>query len=371
MAPCAAATPSGRLGGDEFVVICEGSSLAAGPELIAERLLEALKPTFTLSESPKRAFSLSASIGIAMGRRSAAEELLRDADVAMNRAKWDGKNRYAVFESAMQDTVQERAVLDMDLRHALERRQFFLVYQPTFSLSDLRPNGVEALLRWRHPERGVVPPDQFIPLAEETGIITEIGRWVLQEACAQGAAWRAAGLSAGHRRQRLGPAARQRSPDRGRRRGSQPQRAGAGRLDARGDRDRVDAQRRVHRRACSWPSSNWACASPSTTSAPDTPPCRICGSSPSTPSRSTARSSRTSGQSREADTFIHTLVELGKALSIETVAEGIEDEEQLAKLRAESCESGQGFLFARPLGLPGIDHFMRKADAQSVAAKSS
>ena len=129
----------------------------------------------------------------------------------MYRAKWDGKNRYAVFETGMQDTIQSRMELEMDLREALENDEFFLAYQPTFDLSDMSPTGVEALIRWKHPVRGVVQPDDFIPLLEETGLITEIGRWVLEQACAQGAAWRAGGLSDRHGRQRLRAPARHRS----------------------------------------------------------------------------------------------------------------------------------------------------------------
>ena len=141
--------------------------------------------------------TVTASIGIAIGDRTSAEELLRDADIAMYRAKWDGKNRYVVFETGMQDTVQNRMELEMDLREALENDEFFLAYQPTIDLSDMSPTGVEALIRWKHPVRGVVQPDDFIPLLEETGLITEIGKWVLDQACAQGAAWRAAGYPIG------------------------------------------------------------------------------------------------------------------------------------------------------------------------------
>ena len=176
----------GRLGGDEFVVIAEGMSLAAGPELIAERMLEALAPPFKLDDADPRV-SVTASVGIAMGDRDSAEDFLRDADIAMYRAKWDGKNRFVVFESGMQDDVQTRMELEMDLRDALEKEQFFLVYQPTFDLQKMSPTGVEALLRWNSPARGVVQPDDFVPLLEETGLITEIGRWVLKEATRQSA----------------------------------------------------------------------------------------------------------------------------------------------------------------------------------------
>ena len=187
----------GRLGGDEFVVISEELSLAAGPELIAERLLDALKQPFKLGADKETRVTVTASIGIAAGEHTSAEELLRNADIAMYRAKWDGKNRYVVFETGMQDTVQNRMELEMDLREALENDEFFLAYQPTIDLSDMSPTGVEALIRWKHPVRGVVQPDDFIPLLEETGLIVEVGKWVLREACAQGAAWRAAGYPIG------------------------------------------------------------------------------------------------------------------------------------------------------------------------------
>ena len=187
----------GRLGGDEFVVIAEGMSLAAGPELIAERLLEALAPPFKLDESESTRLAVTASVGIAMGDRPSAEDFLRDADIAMYRAKWDGRNRFVVFESGMQDAVQNRMELEMDLREALEKEELFLVYQPTFDLQEMSPTGVEALLRWNSPSRGVVQPDDFVPLLEETGLITEIGRWVMQEATRQAAAWRASGYPIG------------------------------------------------------------------------------------------------------------------------------------------------------------------------------
>ena len=200
----------GRLGGDEFVVISEELSLAAGPELVAERLLDALKHPFKLGADKETRVTVTASIGIAAGDHTSAEELLRNADIAMYRAKWDGKNRYVVFETGMQDTIQNRMELEMDLREALEKDEFFLAYQPTIDLSDMSPTGVEALIRWKHPVRGVVQPDDFIPLLEETGLIIEIGKWVLEEACAQGAAWRAAGISDRHGRQRLRTPARHR-----------------------------------------------------------------------------------------------------------------------------------------------------------------
>ena len=183
----------GRLGGDEFVVIASELSFAAGPELIAERLLEALDQPFKLAGAGQTCLKITASIGIAAGDRECADELLRDADVAMYRAKWDGRHRYVLFEAGMQTAVQSRMELEMDLRVALENDEFFLVYQPTFNLQDMSPTGMEALIRWESPTRGTVQPNDFITLLEETELIVEIGRWVLLEACCQGVRWREAG----------------------------------------------------------------------------------------------------------------------------------------------------------------------------------
>ena len=130
------------------------------------------------------------SIGIAAGKDD-AETLLRDADLAMYRAKSRGKGRYAVFEPGMHTAIVERLELEVDLKRALEREELAVVYQPIFSLVSGSVTGVEALVRWHHPTRGIVMPESFIPLAEESGMIGELGRWVLRKACHQGALWRA------------------------------------------------------------------------------------------------------------------------------------------------------------------------------------
>ncbi len=232
----------GRLGGDEFVVISEELSLAAGPELVAERLLEALEQPFKLGAGKETRVTVTASVGIAigsaLGEQTSAEELLRNADIAMYRAKWDGKNRYSVFETGMQDVVQNRMELEMDLREALAKDQFFLAYQPTIDLSDMNPTGVEALIRWEHPTRGVIQPDDFIPLLEESGLITEVGRWVLERACAQGAEWREAGYPIYDGGQRLRAPARYRSALSRRRRRALSQWPRPRGVDDRGHRER-------------------------------------------------------------------------------------------------------------------------------------
>ena len=157
--------------------------------------------------------AVTASIGIAEGRRATPDELLRDADIALYQAKAAGKKCAVVFAPAMQEAVEDHRNLEMDLQCALEADQFFLLYQPTFDLSSGAFTGVEALFRWRHPTRGVIQPDDFIPALEASGLIVPVGRWVLQEACRQGAAWQRQGHRITRLDQRLGQTARP-GPDR-------------------------------------------------------------------------------------------------------------------------------------------------------------
>jgi len=351
----------GRLGGDEFVVIAEELSLAVGPELVAERLLEALKQPFTLGEGDEATtVTVTASIGIAVGDRLSAGDLLRDADIAMYRAKWDGKNRYVVFESVMQDAVQGRMELEMDLRVALENDEFFLVYQPTFDLRDMSPTGVEALIRWNSPTRGVVQPDDFIPLLEETGLITEVGKWVLEQACCQGAAWREAGYPIG---MAVNVSARQLDTD-----------------------ELVNEVRNALSRSGLDPSALTLELTETTLmrNAEETARrlaaikqlgVRVAIDDFGTGYSSLAHLQRfpvdalkidgsfISGLSehQEGETLLHALVQLGKALSIETLAEGIEHQQELSLLQDEHCDSGQGFLYARPLDADATEAFLRDA----------
>ena len=145
----------GRLGGDEFVVLLEPGDARPSPELVAERILELLSQPIELGGGIE--VRLTASVGIAVGSRETTEELLRDADLALYSAKQAGKNRYVVFEDAMQTAIADRHALEVDLKRALAHNELYLVYQPTFRLEDRKVGGVEALLRWQHPTRGLDP----------------------------------------------------------------------------------------------------------------------------------------------------------------------------------------------------------------------
>jgi diguanylate cyclase (GGDEF)-like protein len=348
----------GRLGGDEFVVVAEELSIATGPELVAERLLEALKHPFKLGEDGEKRVTVTASVGVAVGERTSAEELLRDADIAMYRAKWDGKNRYAVFESGMHHSIQERIDLEVDLHGALERGEFVLAYQPTFALSDMTPTGVEALIRWQHPVRGLLQPDSFVPLLEDSGLIHDVGRWVLQVACRQGAAWRRSGYPID---MAVNVSARQLDTDalvadiEGALAdsGLEPEALTIEITETTIMRNvmetalRLEAIKRLGVRIAI---DDFGTGYSSLAHLQQFPVDAL------KIDRSFISGLR---RNKEGETLIHTLVQLGKALSIETFAEGIEQQEELSLLKEEDCDSGQGFLFARPLGVTEAESFFR------------
>ncbi len=356
-----------RVGGDEFVVVADDLSLAAGPDLIAERLRDALKEPFNVGEAQ---VTVTASVGIATGTRASVEELLRDADVAMYRAKWDGKDRYVVFESQMQDDAQSRLELEMDLRQALARDQFFLVYQPTLDLRELRPTGVEALIRWRHPRRGVVMPSDFVPLLEQTGLVTDVGHWVLREACRRTASWRHAGHEIGVA---VNVSARQ--------------------LDSDDLLEQVRsslAESRLEPSALTLEITETALMRNAEETAGRLTAIKALGVRIAIDDFGTGYSSLAHLQrfpvdalkidrsftaaltlNPEGETLMRTLVQLGKALSIETLAEGIEQVRELELLREEHCDSGQGFLFAKPLEADHVAAFLASWDAEAVGVVSA
>ena len=358
----------GRLGGDEFVVLVDGSSMDVGPELVAERLLELLRAPFVLPSLPSGPLTLTASIGIATGARTSATELLRDADIALYQAKAAGKNRFVAFEPEMHTAVQDRHLLEMDLRDALALRQYRLVYQPIFNLVGGQTTGFEALLRWDHPERGLVQPGNFIPILEDSGMIVEVGRWVLEQACRQGAQWHASGHKIGIS---VNVSSRQLETD-----------------------DLVTVVQAALA-SSGFPASSLTLEITETAIMKNVSAVvsllsslRELGVRIAIDDFGTGYSSlaylqqfpvdtlkidrsfiSTMAGSSESGTLIRTLVQLGKTLGLETVAEGIEETEQYAQLEREHCDSGQGFLYARPLDVEAVEDFLRCCTHDTTRAR--
>ncbi len=182
-----------RLGGDEFAVLQAGVRTPKAPADLAVRIIRGLAPPFDL---PAQRIYTGASIGIAISGEGKADpaELMRQADLALYRTKEEGRNGFRFFEDSMNDEIQGRMALGQDLHQALERDELFLEYQPQVDLRSRRLVGVEALVRWRHPRRGLVGPSEFIPIAESNGLIIPIGEWVLRTACAEARGWQDRGL---------------------------------------------------------------------------------------------------------------------------------------------------------------------------------
>jgi len=359
----------GRLGGDEFVVLAEGASLAAGAEMVAERILDVLATPFEIAGSDAP-LVVTASIGIAEGRRATPDELLRDADVALYRAKAAGKNRVVLYAPTMQEDANDTRSFEIDLRGALESDQFFLLYQPTIDLASGACTGVEALLRWRHPTRGVIQPDAFIPALEASGLIVPVGRWVLEEACRQGATWNRQGH---HLTVAINVSAKQ----------------------LEGDRIVSD----VYSSLASSGFDPALCVLELTESTlmhnvEDTVGrltllkalgVRIAIDDFGTGYSSLAYlrqfpidvlkidRSFVSGitETAEAVALVHAMVQLGKALGLETVAEGVETDDQRAQLAAQDVNTAQGFLFARPLDVEAVNRLLGDSDETTLGLASS
>ena len=177
-----------RLGGDEFAILQVDIRSPQDATRCAERIIGLLKEPFEIAQHQ---IAIGASVGIAFAPQDGPDgnRLLKCADLALYRAKSDGRSTYRLFHAELDASMQARHVMELELRRALDAKQLELLYQPIIDARRKTVAGFEALLRWRHPAKGVISPGQFIPLAEETGIIVPIGEWVLQQACAAAAQW--------------------------------------------------------------------------------------------------------------------------------------------------------------------------------------
>jgi diguanylate cyclase (GGDEF)-like protein len=340
----------GRLGGDEFVVLVQG-----GADLIAQRILAVLREPFDLGAG--NPVTITTSIGIATGDREAARDLLRDADIALYEAKGAGRNRIAEFRHEMHIAAHDRLALDNDLRGALARRELFLVYQPILDLETGHVKAAEALLRWQHSTRGLVPPTEFIALAEESGVIVEIGAWVLETACEQAAQWTAAGWPI---KVSVNVSARQ-LDDPG------LLRAVRHALNRSGlDPDQLILE--ITETALMRDAENAADVLGELTASGVHIAIDDFGTGYSSLAYlqqfpvDALKIDRTfiaaSSHSPESEALIQTLVQLGRSLGLRTVAEGIEDIPQLERLQELGCDRGQGYLFAPPLEAAALERFL-------------
>ena len=363
----------GRLGGDEFVVLAEGISLDRGPELIAERIRNVLRAPFRVPGYEDRPITVTASVGIATGSRESAQDLLRDADVALYQAKAKGRDGSVLFESAMQSAAVDRLALKSDLDSAVDGNQFFLLYQPIFDLRDGGIRGAEALIRWNHPTRGVISPLDFIPVLEESGMIVGVGRWVLRQACAQAARWRAEGYTVDvsvnvSMRQLESTALIDHVCEALDSAGLEPGRLTLEVTESTLMRDAeatVTRLRRLKELGVMIAIDDFGTGYSSLAYLRQFPVdvLKIDGSFVS----------ELDGSS-DAAALIHTLVELGRILGLVTLAEGIEKTAQLEWLRAELCDRGQGFLVSPPVAPDAFSELVRRSAAAPgvvVAAPSS
>jgi diguanylate cyclase (GGDEF)-like protein/PAS domain S-box-containing protein len=346
-----------RLGGDEFAVMIENIEGPEGAIVVAQRVLAAISvPPKVLGSE----VSVQASVGIAFGSGSqSASEILRSADLAMYRAKADGKSRYAVYEPSMHERVLERLALKADLQRSVVAEEFEIHYQPIVALQAGAIVGVEALVRWRHPERGLVLPEEFIPLAEETGLILPLGRFVLHGACREVRRWRNQGY--GHLGISVNISAKQLASS------SLPAEITAALaesslepsaltleitesvlLDSEAiitrleDLKQLGVQIAIDDFGTGYSSLNYLRRFPVDTLKIAKPFVDGVGSSP------------------EQERLASAILRLGATLGLDTVAEGIEDAQQLERLRRLRCRYGQGFYFSPPLPSAEIDTFLQR-----------
>jgi diguanylate cyclase (GGDEF)-like protein/PAS domain S-box-containing protein len=357
-----------RLGGDEFVVLVEDDVTEITAAGVAERIIEAIRREVRVGDED---LVVSASVGVAIlkiqgpGRddRSDAEELLRDADLAMYAAKGAGRNRYAIFDPAMHAELMDEVRQRAELERALVDGQFVVHYQPIVELAGGRLVGVEALVRWDHPDRGLIGPGGFIPLAESTGLIVALGRWVLREACSQLARWRAAYPQAADVYMSVNLSARQFQA--------------AGLVE---DVAAAIADARVPAGNVTLELTESLLMRDTAATAEALGALKALGVRLAVDDFGTGYSalgylkrfpvdilkidkSFVDGVATNPEdaALAQTIVQLGHTLNLQTLAEGIESADQSSQLEALGCRYGQGYLFARPTAPDEVEALLRRS----------
>ena len=347
-----------RLGGDEFTILLEDIGTLDDVTVIAERVQQKIFEPFDLDG---REFITTVSIGIALGNPEYlnAENVLRDADTAMYHAKVAGKARFAVFDQDMHALVISTMETEADMRRAIEREEFFLLYQPIISTSKFTLAGFEALVRWQHPTRGIVPPDDFIPLAEETGLIVPMSLWIMHEVGRQCALWR----------ELLPTAPLTVSINISCKHFQQP--------DLVEQVARVLHEAKLDAKSLKLEITESAMMENTERTAEKLKGLRGLGIELSLDDFGTGYSSLSYLHRFPLDTLkidrsfvghldeegehyeiVRTIVSLAKSLGMKTVAEGVETEKQFIKLQELGCDYAQGFFFSKPLPVEAIDEML-------------
>ena len=348
----------GRMGGDEFVVLAEVTLSDDSIASVARRLRDAFAEPVRVLGRNGPLVQLSLSVGVAHGVPKTANELLREADLALYQAKSAGRDAWVSFVPEMKSTALRRLQLESELAHALDDRQFRLLFQPIFDLNEGRVTGAEALLRWEHPVRGTVLPEHFIPVLEQTGRIVEVGRWVIEEACRWAERWWSEdhhiGVTVNVSAQQLedpgfvDDVMRALSPD-------------------------------VHPSALVLEITESGLVQPTDTANSNLVLLKQKGVEVAIDDFGTGYSSlayllqfdvgvlkidrsfvAATGDSAHARAVVLAVLQLGKSLNLHVVAEGIEDFEQLALLRAEGCRWGQGNLFSSAVAASSISDMLAR-----------
>ena len=364
-----------RFGGDEFTLLLEDLNGIDDARVITERLIAALQAPILMEG---REFEVTASIGVAMSfsRHDRASDLLRNADIAMYRAKNKGKARYEVFDTKMSAAALSRLQLEIELRQAVKWEQLRLDYQPLMDLNSDRIIGMEALVRWHHPDKGIISPVDFIPIAEESGLILSIGQWVLREACHQAKQWQTQFPDLWPLKMSVNLSARQFQ--------------GSDIVAIVSD---ILAETELPASCLELEITETAVMEDADATIEILADLRELGVKLAIDDFGTGYSSlayierfpldslkidrsfvQTIGQisrngkdKKERSVIMQAVQTLGQGLGIEITAEGIETPEQLSELREMGCAIGQGFFFARPLSAPSLTAMLREKSASKAS----